>query len=123
MSGLRLDSRSKRTFRSVDSLHLWEGNPRFDIAENLSRMTIADFTEEVIATPPEKKDFVELIKSIVNNGFMDFDPILVWKDNHDKYVVAEGNRRVLALKLLRHPNKVPESFRKFMVQQSRLIGG
>ncbi|MFT5708680.1 MAG: hypothetical protein ACI9ES_002984 [Oceanospirillaceae bacterium] len=111
----------KRTPRSVDYLKLWKENPRFDTAESQSRIKLADFVEEIISEPSDKTSFFELIKSIIKLGFMDFEPIVVWKDESDRYVVAEGNRRILALKLLRNPDKAPKSIRKFIIQQSNLI--
>ncbi|HAV1497650.1 ParB/RepB/Spo0J family partition protein [Vibrio parahaemolyticus] len=111
----------KRTPRSVDYLKLWKENPRFDTAESQSRIKVADFAEEIISEPSDKASFFELIKSIIKLGFMDFEPIVVWKDESDRYVVAEGNRRILALKLLRSPEKAPKSIRKFILQQSNLI--
>lgn len=111
----------KRTPRSVDYLKLWKENPRFDTADSQSRIKIADFVEEIISEPSDKTSFFELIKSIIKLGFMDFEPIVVWKDESDRYVVAEGNRRMLALKLLRSPEKAPKSIRKFILQQSKLI--
>ncbi|HCG7178844.1 MULTISPECIES: ParB/Srx family N-terminal domain-containing protein [Vibrio] len=111
----------KRTPRSVDYLKLWKENPRFDTAESQSRIKLADFAEDIISEPSDKASFFELIKSIIKLGFMDFEPIVVWKDDSDRYVVAEGNRRILALKLLRNPDKAPKSIRKFILQQSKLI--
>ncbi|QMP23916.1 hypothetical protein KNV20_gp42 [Vibrio phage ValB1MD-2] len=111
----------KRTPRSVDYLKLWKENPRFDTAESQSRIKLADFAEEIINEPSDKASFFELIKSIIKLGFMDFEPIVVWKDETERYIVAEGNRRILALKLLRNPEKAPKSIRKFILQQSKLI--
>lgn len=55
---------------------------------------------------------MDLIRSIAINGFIPADPIVVWKDDkNDRYYVAEGNRRVLALKLLRDPMKAPREIR------------
>lgn len=112
---------TKRTPRSVDYLKLWKENPRFDTAESQSRIKLADFVEELVSEPSDKSGFFELIKSIVKLGFIDFEPVLVWKGINDRYIVAEGNRRILALKLLRHPDKAPKSIRKFVLQQSKLI--
>ncbi|EKO3988883.1 hypothetical protein DX884_19185 [Vibrio fluvialis] len=112
---------SKRTPRSVDYLKLWKENPRFDTAESQSRISDTDFAEEIIAEQSDKKSFYELVTSIVRFGFMDFEPIVVWKNEQDRYIVAEGNRRILALKLLRNPHKAPKSIRSFMLQQSKLI--
>lgn len=111
----------KRTPRSVDYLRLWKENPRFDTAESQSRIKLADFVEEIISEQSDRVGFCNLMKSIINLGFMDFEPIVVWKDESERYVVAEGNRRILALKLLRNPDKAPKSIRKFVLQQSKLI--
>lgn len=110
-----------RTPRSVDNLKLWKENPRFDTAESQSRIKVADFAEEIISEPADKASFFELIKSIVKLGFIDFEPIVVWKNASNRYVVAEGNRRILALKLLRNPENAPKDIRKFISQQSKLI--
>ncbi|MCD9526951.1 ParB/RepB/Spo0J family partition protein [Photobacterium carnosum] len=111
----------KRTPRSVDFLRLWKENPRFDTNESQSKIKLADFVDELISESSEKDAFFDLIKSIVNMGFRNFDPIIVWKDENKRYVIAEGNRRVLALKLLRNPDKAPNSIRKFILQQAQLI--
>lgn len=121
MAGNKSKWWEKRTPRSVDYLKLWKENPRFDTAESQSRIKLADFVEEIISEPSDKTSFFELIKSIVNNGFIDFEPIVVWKDDKERFVVAEGNRRILALKLLRNPDKAPKIIRKFILQQSNLI--
>ena len=55
---------------------------------------------------------MDLVRSIATNGFIPADPIVVWKDaKNERYYVAEGNRRVLALKLLRDPSKAPREIR------------
>ncbi|MDK9685516.1 ParB/Srx family N-terminal domain-containing protein [Pseudoalteromonas shioyasakiensis] len=109
----------KRVLRSVDQLKLWQDNPRLDPAEN--HVTLADFAEELISIKRDKDSFFELVSSIASKGFKSFDPIVVWQNEKGKYVVAEGNRRTLALKLLRNPNKAPRSIRRFILQQSELI--
>jgi hypothetical protein len=109
----------KRVLRSVDQLKLWQDNPRLDPAE--SHVTLADFTEELISIKKDKDSFLDLVSSIASKGFKSFDPIVVWQNDKGKYVVAEGNRRTLALKLLRTPDKAPRSIRRFILQQSELI--
>lgn len=109
----------KRALRAVDQLKLWQENPRLDPIEN--HITLADFTEELISTKSDKDSFFELISSISAKGFLSFDPIIVWKNDKNKYEVAEGNRRVLALRLLRHPHKAPRSIRKFIIQKAEHI--
>lgn len=109
----------KRVLRSVDQLKLWQDNPRLDPAEN--HVTIADFTEELISIKRDRDSFFDLVSSIASKGFKSFDPIVVWQNDKGKYVVAEGNRRTLALKLLRTPNKAPRSIKRFILQQSERI--
>lgn len=74
------------------------------------------------AEEADRKDFFKLLKSIAEDGFKPANPIIVWKnEENNKYYVAEGNRRVLALKLLREPNKAPKSIRGFVRTQSQRI--
>ncbi|MEL5662362.1 ParB N-terminal domain-containing protein [Serratia ureilytica] len=109
-----------RVLRSVDNLKLWQENPRLDPSSRLVK--VRDFVEELISDANDKQDFIELITSIANRGFESFDPIVVWQDDNDKnFYVAEGNRRAMALKLLRDPEKAPMSIRKTIIKLSRLI--
>lgn len=109
-----------RVLRSVDNLKLWQENPRLDPSSRLVK--VRDFVEELISDANDKQDFIELITSIANRGFESFDPIVVWQDDNDKnFYVAEGNRRTMALKLLRDPEKAPMSIRKTIIKLSRLI--
>jgi len=110
----------KKTPRSVDQLRLWAENPRLNPEE--THLTLKDFAEDLTLDSADKDDFYELIKSIVQDGFVPADPIVVWKnDENDKYYVAEGNRRVTALKLLREPEKAPKSIRSFIRNESNKI--
>ncbi|WP_018675691.1 ParB/Srx family N-terminal domain-containing protein [Riemerella columbina] len=82
-------------------------------------MTLRDFAEDLTEDPADRKDFFELVKSIVKTDFVPADPVVVWKDEENgKYYVAEGNRRLVALKLLRNPDKAPKSIRSFIRKQS-----
>lgn len=110
----------KKTPRSVDQLRLWTFNPRLNPEEEY--ITLSDFAEELTNDASEKKAFYDLVKSIVAIGFIQADPIVVWQNNkNNKYYVAEGNRRVLALKLLRYPEKAPKSIRSFIRNASNEI--
>lgn len=111
---------SKRTYRSVDTLRLWSENPRLNPED--SHIYISDFVEDLISDAGERESFCNLIKSISENGFIPSDPIVVWKNtDNEKFYVAEGNRRVLALKLLRDPNKAPKSIRGLVRKYSTAI--
>ena len=101
---------NKRYSRAIDQLRPWSGNPRLNPEEQ--HVNLRDYIEDFIQEDGDKKSFLELIRSIAINGFIPADPIVVWKDNkNDRYYVAEGNRRVLALKLLREPMKAPREIR------------
>ncbi|MBE0469937.1 MAG: ParB N-terminal domain-containing protein [Methyloprofundus sp.] len=107
-----------RVRRSVDNLRMWSDNPRLDPSNKL--ITLRDFVEELIDDATDAQNFLDLMKSIVDRGFISFDPVVVWKEGNS-FVVAEGNRRVMALKLLRAPEKAPISIRKNVVALSRQI--
>tara|TARA_R110002050_G_scaffold297339_1_gene458594 strand:+ start:15505 stop:17028 length:1524 start_codon:yes stop_codon:yes gene_type:complete len=106
-----------KTPRSVDQLRLWPENPRLNPED--THLTLKDFAEDLTYEPADKKDFYELITSISEDGFIPADPVVVWKDeDNNKYYVAEGNRRLVALKLLREPQKAPKSIRSFIRKAS-----
>lgn len=110
----------KQVLRSVDNLQLWSDNPRFDTAHKL--VSLRDYVEELIKDQIGKQDFMELIDSIAHRGFISLDPIIVWQNpKTKKFVVAEGNRRVMALKLLRNPNQAPVSIRRQIVSLSSIV--
>lgn len=101
----------KKTPRSIEQLKLWGENPRLN--PNESHSSVADFVEDLIADETDKKHFFELLKSIATE-YIPADPIVVWQEQDGKFYVAEGNRRVLVLKLLRDPNKAPKSIRAYV---------
>ena len=110
----------KRRLRAVDLLKLWPENPRLDPDEN--HVSIQDYASDLIRENGEKDSFFKLIDSIASEGFIPADPIVVWRsEENEKYYVAEGNRRVLALKLLRTPDKSPRSIRSYIRKKSALI--
>ncbi|KGJ98138.1 ParB/Srx family N-terminal domain-containing protein [Thalassotalea sp. ND16A] len=109
----------KRVTRSVDQLKLWAQNPRIDPSEEHVKLT--DFAEAFIEDNSDKKQFLALVKSIATKGFISFEPVIVWRNEKGKHVVAEGNRRVLAMKLLRDPEKAPRSIRRYIREQSHFI--
>ena len=76
---------------SVNDLRLDPNNPRF-ISETFRN------EEEIIGYLAEVADLDELLLSILNSGYLDFEPIVVKTDD---MTVLEGNRRVAALKLIR----------------------
>lgn len=101
---------NKRYLRSIDNLRLWNENPRLNPDEK--HITLADFVEDITEDENDRHNFLDLVKSIAINGFIPAEPIVVWQDTYNnKYYVAEGNRRILALKLLRDPSRAPKKIR------------
>jgi hypothetical protein len=110
----------KKTPRSVDQLKLWPENPRLNPEE--THLKLEEYAEDLTVDNAEKNDFFALVNSIVADGFVPADPVVVWKnEKDDKYYVAEGNRRVIALKLLREPKRAPKSIRSFIRKASSQI--
>lgn len=108
----------RRNHLSIDRLRLWAENPRLDPDE--AHRTDADYVEDLIADKAEKAAFYELLQSIAHRGYIPADPIVVWKNpDNDRHYVAEGNRRVLALKLLREPAKAPKQIRSHVRSLAR----
>lgn len=101
---------NKRYLRSIDNIRLWNENPRLNPDEK--HVTLADFVEDITEDDNDRRNFLELVKSIATNGFIPAEPIVVWQDpDNSKFYVAEGNRRILALKLLRDPARAPKKIR------------
>ena len=111
MTAIKYNWLEKRTPRSIEQLKLWSENPRLNPDEPHS--SVADFTEDLIADETDKKHFFYLLKSI-SVEYIPADPIVVWQEVDRKFYVAEGNRRILALKLLKDPNKAPKSIRAYV---------
>ena len=109
-----------KTPRSVGQLRLWAENPRLNPGHEYVRLS--DFAESFTHEPSDRKEFLKLVKSIAEDGFVPADPIVVWqKQSNQKYYVAEGNRRVVALKLLRNPEKAPQSIIDVIIQLSSKV--
>ncbi len=92
---------------SIDSLYLDPNNPRFWDQQSRRQIPDTRATEETIQRRVEQSirrhDIEELQFSILRNGFLPLDRIVVrpLESHDDKFVVVEGNRRLAALKLLR----------------------
>jgi hypothetical protein len=72
----------QKTPRSVDQLRLWSNNPRLNPEHEYIRLY--DFVEELLSDDAERKDFLSLIKSIAEDGFIPLDPIVVWKNEENQ---------------------------------------
>ncbi|MCI1780180.1 MAG: hypothetical protein LKI53_09535 [Bacteroidales bacterium] len=75
----------RKNLRTIDNLRLWGQNPRLDPENNYT--TIQEFAEEITLTDANRNSFLELVKSIVQRGFIPADPIVVWQN--------EDNRKLL----------------------------
>jgi hypothetical protein len=96
----------------IDSLDLDLENPRITLASDQR-----DAMQKIIAE--QKTKLINLAESIAVKGFSPIDRCLVIRSETrtGKFVVLEGNRRVLAAKLLKNPSLVttldmPEAFKK-----------
>ena len=96
----------------IEDLELSKFNPRFTFLDKID-MNIVDFIRKGNENYSEKevasillknegnlKDMINLMNSISNSGWIDLGEQLIVIKSGSKYVVAEGNRRLLALKLL-----------------------
>ena len=73
-------------------------NPRFGLSEAID-------DEDALRILAETADLEELLNSISERGFENFEPIVATKQN-GKIIVLEGNRRVAAVKLLHNPELI-----------------
>lgn len=110
----------KKTPRSVKAIRLWGRNPRLDPEGDY--YTLNDFANEVTVTDAERKEFIALAKSITEKGFIPADPVVLWQnEDNGKYYVAEGNRRILAIKLLLDPKLAPKSIKSIFTSLSKKV--
>ena len=103
----------------IKNLELSMTNPRFtflknfedDLIEFISREN-NEYNEEkailqLIKSEGNLSDFIQLVDSIKKYGWMDLGEEILVIQSKNKYIVAEGNRRILALKLILKFNKLP----------------
>ncbi len=90
----------------VDDIWLDTKNIRLD--DNLTTQ------QEVINDLFVNEKAFEIVISIIENGFFPDEPPVVIKENN-KYVVIDGNRRVVALKAIQKPRIVPAQFTKKII--------
>lgn len=77
--------------------------------ENYRFETVASQKEAIDHMVEDQKDkLYNLAKHIFENGINPNDKIQVSESNHDKtkYIVVEGNRRTVALKILNNPDLI-----------------
>lgn len=98
----------KRSLRSVNALKLWDGNPRLE-EDSDYYVSPRQIIKEIFETA--ESEFLALLKSIAEQGWLDFDTIVVVANKKNELTVLEGNRRVSALKLFQNPNLAPKEKR------------
>jgi vacuolar-type H+-ATPase subunit I/STV1 len=80
---------------SPDSLHFDPDNPRF--GGSLKDKTEPEIQIAIMGAPYYAS---ELVDSFLENGFIDYEPLVVRRQG-DHYIVVEGNRRLAAVKHIR----------------------
>jgi ParB-like nuclease family protein len=101
--------RAEFDYLDPSELRFDPNNPRF--GGNLSGKKEDEIEEFLIAKPYYAG---ELIDSFLENGFIDYEPLIVREDN-GSFLVLEGNRRLAAVKhILRNRNRyeTPENKKK-----------
>lgn len=94
---------------ALDRIYLDEKNPRFEPVETQA---------EAISLLCTHENILPLAEDIVENGLNPLELFALIPDENRRgtrrktYIVAEGNRRVCALKLLADPDLAPGRFRK-----------
>ena len=113
---------------SVDSFFLSKSNPRYTLINNLDDKSLLKFIvnqnydkdydekevfNQLLYQEGDFSDLLELLKSINEIGFNnDLDPIYVIKNENklDHFIIAEGNRRLMCLKLISNIFKLPDFY-------------
>jgi hypothetical protein len=98
---VRNSSRATLEYLSVDKLDFDPSNPRFAAKPNKHDQ---DNLQRLLTEAPYFA--LELVDSLVKNGYIDYEPIVVKKAPGGRYTVIEGNRRLAAIKeILANPDK------------------
>lgn len=90
---------------AISELMLDVENPRTGVLASQSEAI------RMMLTGSEGKKIVSLAEDIAKRG-LGVNPIVVLKNDENRYVVKDGNRRIAALKLLGNPNLAPDSLYK-----------
>ncbi|MHB8794808.1 MAG: hypothetical protein ACYC90_04995 [Candidatus Nanopelagicales bacterium] len=68
------------------------------------RMNLAQATQEAAEDYLlDFEDVAELVQSIGTSGWLEFEPLIVLRDSSTPFTVLEGNRRLVALRVLTDP--------------------
>ena len=95
----------KRINVKLDDFLLWHNNPRLieEFGEERPIEAIESAQEEITDRLRSEGEVRELVKSILSNGWLGYDTILVAEHESStgkKFVVLEGNRRITSLKII-----------------------
>jgi len=96
MNALPSDATSGKL--DLDALRLDPENPR--LPEGLKGVD----EHELIKFIAEAYNAIEIARSIVRFGYFASEPLIVVKQGDSEYLVVEGNRRLVALKILADPS-------------------
>lgn len=95
-----INSRATLDYLDVGQLDFDPTNPRFGTTLETKSQ---DEIQKLLTEAPYYA--LELVDSLLKNGYIDYEPLVVRK-NGDRYVVIEGNRRLAAIKeILANPQK------------------
>ncbi|MCF0218044.1 MAG: hypothetical protein HUJ42_03335 [Malacoplasma sp.] len=106
---------------SLDNILLSASNPRFSpmnsidesiidhIKKDIDITTQNNVFKKILSTEDNFADLLSLLKSVENLGFEnENEPIYLINLENNKYVVAEGNRRIMCLKLIKNLLNFPD---------------
>lgn len=95
------DARAATRLR-LEVLHLDRENPRLPAQ--------VDETDEsgLLEYIAETYDAIEVARSIARHGYFESEPLIVTKQDDGTYLVVEGNRRLVAMRILADPSLADE---------------
>jgi len=97
----------KKVIFKITDLSLWDENPRFP--EEYFNKSESELIEYLFNKKGEKEKIIELAKSIIENfNIVPWERLIIW-DSGRKKITLEGNRRLMAYKLLLNPNLISDS--------------
>lgn len=86
-------------------------------SENPRHKPLSD-QSKIIENLIKKEQIKKLAKDIAENGVSPLETTALIKDENDKYVVVEGNRRTCALRLLNDPKSAPDAHKSYFSKLS-----
>lgn len=96
----KFENETELKYVSPDLLDFDPTNPRF--GGMMDKRSQPEIQQELVKEPYYA---LELVDSLLKNGFIDYEPLVV-KKNGDRYIVVEGNRRLAAIReILAHKDR------------------